>query len=83
MDNKENTWFDDMSNVLPIYEQVYQANVCAWCDSFICGTEDLFWIKKTMLNQHKSRLNLVNINKELKSCYQVKDPELKYLILSP
>jgi hypothetical protein len=59
--------------------------VCVSCDRFICvcGTEDLFWIKKTMLIQHKSRLNLENINKELSSCYQVKDPELKDLILSP
>jgi hypothetical protein len=36
-----------------------------------------------MLIQHKSRLNLDNINKELRSCYQVNDPELKDLILSP
>jgi hypothetical protein len=56
--------------------------MCVCCDRFICGTEDLFWIK-TMLIQHKSRLNLENINKELRSCYQVKDPELKDLILSP
>ncbi len=83
MNNKENTGFDDMSYVLPIYEQVHQANVCVCCDWFICGTEDLFWIKKSTLNQHKSRLNMENIYLELKSCYQVKDPELKDLLLSP
>jgi hypothetical protein len=83
MKNKKNTVFDDMSNVLPIYEQVHQANVCVCCDWLMFGTEDLFWIKKSTLIQHKSRLNLEHINMELRSCCQVKDPELKELLLSP
>ncbi len=36
-----------------------------------------------MLIQHKSRLNLENIHMEFRSCYPVKGPELKDLLLSP
>jgi hypothetical protein len=39
---------------IPIYDQVYQANVCVTCDRFITGTAEIKWIKKNTLLQHKS-----------------------------
>ena len=43
---------------IPIYDQLHQANVCVMCDRFIIGTAELFWIHKSTLLQHKSRLQI-------------------------
>jgi hypothetical protein len=43
---------------IPIYDQLHQANVCVMCDRFITGTAELFWIHKSTLLQHKSRLQI-------------------------
>jgi len=71
------------SSSIPLYEQCHQANVCVCCDRFICGTDELHWIKKNTLLQQKSRLILPNLKNELQSCYTVLDPELQGLLLSP
>jgi len=71
------------SSTIPLYEQCHQANVCVCCDRFICGTEELCWIKKSTLLQHKSRLTMPNLNSHLQACYTVLDPELHELLLSP
>jgi hypothetical protein len=71
------------SSSIPLYEQCHQANVCVCCDWFICGTDELHWIKKNTLLQQKSRLILPNLNNQLQSCYTVLDPELQGLLLSP
>jgi hypothetical protein len=71
------------SSSIPLYEQCHQANVCVCCDRFICGTDELHWIKKTTLLQQKSRLILPNLKNQLQSCYTVLDPELQGLLLSP
>jgi len=68
---------------IPLYDQLHQANVCIICDRFITGTADLNWIKKNTLIQHKARLTIQNINSELQKCYQVSDPDLHELLLSP
>ncbi len=60
-----------------------EANVCIICDRFITGTADLNWIKKNTLIQHKARLTIPDINSELQKCYQVSDPDLHELLLSP
>ena len=67
----------------PIYEQCHQANVCVCCDRFICGTEELSWIRKDELLRQNQRLTLPGITDSLKACYEVSDPELKHLLLSP
>jgi hypothetical protein len=67
---------------IPLY-QLHQANVCVICDRFITGTADLNWIKKNTLIQHKARLTIPDINSELQKCYQVSDPDLHELLLSP
>jgi hypothetical protein len=41
------------------------------------------WIKKNTLIQHKARLTIPDINSELQKCYQVSDPYLHELLLSP
>ena len=51
--------------------------------SIITGTADLNWIKKNTLIQHKARLTIPDINSELQKCYQVSDPDLHELLLSP
>jgi hypothetical protein len=61
------------SSSIPLYEQCHQANVCVFCDRFICGTDELHWIKKTTLLQQKSRLILPNLKNKLQSCYTVLD----------
>ncbi len=71
------------SSSIPLYEQCHQANVCFCCDRFICGTNELHWIKKTTLLQQKSRLILPNLKNELQSCYTVLDQELQGLLLLP
>jgi hypothetical protein len=71
------------SSSIPLYEQCHQANVCVFCDRFICGTDELHWIKKSTLLQQKSRHILPNLKNELQSCYTVLDPELQGLLLSP
>jgi hypothetical protein len=48
------------SSSIPLYEQCRQANVCVCCDRFICGTDELHWIKETTLLQQKSRLIVPN-----------------------
>ena len=68
---------------ITLYDQLHQANVCVICDRFITGTADLNWIKKNTLLQHKTRLTLPGINMELQKCYQVSDPDLHELLLSP
>jgi len=62
---------------------LHQANDCIISDRFITGTADLNWIKKNTLIQHKARLSIQNINSELQKCYQVSDPVLHELLLSP
>ncbi len=57
---------------IPIYDQVHQANVCVICDRFITGTADIKWIKKNTLLQHKSRLSIPGLKKELQKCYRVR-----------
>jgi len=71
------------NNEIPLYDQLHQANVCVICDRFITGTADLNWIKKNALLQHKTRLTIPGINSELPNCYQVSDPDLHELLLSP
>jgi hypothetical protein len=71
------------SSSIPLYEQCHQANVCVCCDRFICGADELHWIKKNTLLQQKSRLILPNLKNQLQSCYTVLDPELQGLLLSP
>jgi hypothetical protein len=68
---------------IPQYDQLHQANVCVICDRFVTGTADLNWIKKNTLIQHKARLTIPDINSELQKCYQVSDPDLHELLLSP
>jgi hypothetical protein len=68
---------------IPIYDQVHQANVCVICDRFITGTAEIKWIKNNTLLQHKSRLSIPGLKKELQQCYQVSDPELHDMLLSP
>jgi hypothetical protein len=68
---------------IPLYDQLHQANVCVICDRFITGTADLNWIEKHTLLQHKARLTIPGINSELQKCYQVLDPDLYELLLSP
>ena len=34
------------SSSFPLNEQCHQANVCVCCDRFICGADELYWIKK-------------------------------------
>jgi hypothetical protein len=68
---------------IPLYDQSHQANVCVICDRFITGAADLNWIKKNTLLQHKTRLTIPGINSELQKCYQVSDPDLHELLLSP
>jgi hypothetical protein len=71
------------SSSIPLYEQCPQANVCVCCDRYICGTDELHWIKKNTLLQQKSRLILPNLKNQLQPCYTVLDPELQGLLLSP
>ncbi len=68
---------------IPIYDQVHQANVCVICDRFITGIAEMKWIKKNTLLQYKSRLSIPGLKKELQQCYQVSDPELHVMLLSP
>ena len=70
-------------SLAPSYEQYHQANVCVCCDRFICGTEELCWIKKAILLKHQSRLKIPNLPHALRQCYQVHDMELHELLLSP
>jgi hypothetical protein len=51
------------SSSITLYEQCHQAIVCVCCDRFICGTDELHWIKKNALLQQKSRLTLPNLKK--------------------
>jgi len=51
------------SSTIPLYEQCHQANVCVCCDRFICGTDELYWIKKSTLLHQKSRLIPPNLKK--------------------
>jgi hypothetical protein len=39
---------DGNSSTIPLYEQCHQANICVCCDRFICGTDELCWIKKIL-----------------------------------
>jgi hypothetical protein len=71
------------SSSIPLNEQCHQANVCVCCDRFICGTDELNWIKKNTHLQQKSRLALPNLKNQLQSCYTVLDPDLQGLLLSP
>jgi hypothetical protein len=52
------------SSSIPLYEQCHQANVCVCYDRFICGTDELHWIKKNTLLQQKSRLILPHLNNQ-------------------
>ena len=83
MENRRKFKDGDSSNLIPLYEQVHQANVCVCCDRFICGTDELCWINKTTLLLRKSRLVLPDLNIQLESCYKVLDPDLHGLLLSP
>jgi hypothetical protein len=83
MENQRKFKDGDSSSLIPLYEQVHQANVCVCCDRFICGTDELCWIKKTTLLLQKSRLVLPDLNIQLESCYKVLDPDLHGLLLSP
>jgi hypothetical protein len=75
---------DKFSSVtFPMYDQCHQANVCVCCDRFICGTEELLWINKCLLLRQKQRLMIPDIKDGLKACYEVHDPDLKHLLLSP
>jgi hypothetical protein len=56
MENKEKLKECDYSSNIPLYEQCHQANICVCCDRFICGTDELCWIKKITLLQQKSML---------------------------
>jgi hypothetical protein len=80
----------DSSNI-PLYEQCYQANVCVCCDRFICGTDELHWIKKNTLIQQKSRLILPNLKtncshvlqfmiQNFKDCYFHQGPDLQGMV---
>ena len=71
------------SVTFPMYDQCHQANVCVCCDRFICGTEELLWINKCLLLRQKQRLMIPDIKDGLKACYEVHDPDLKHLLLSP
>jgi hypothetical protein len=68
---------------IPIYDQLHQANVCVICDCFITGTAELFWIHKSTLLQHKSRLQIQDLNQNLQQCYKVDDHDLDGFLLSP
>jgi hypothetical protein len=68
---------------IPIYDQLHQANVYVICDHFITGTAELFWIHKSKLLQHKSRLQNQDLDPNLQQCYKVDDHELDGLLLSP
>jgi hypothetical protein len=39
---------DGNSSTISLYEQCHQANICVCCDRFICGTDELCWIKKIL-----------------------------------
>jgi hypothetical protein len=52
MENQRKFKDGDSSNLIPLYEQVHQANVCVCCDRFICGTDELYWINKTTQTFH-------------------------------
>jgi hypothetical protein len=68
---------------IPIYNQIHQANVCVVCDRFIIGTAKLHWIFKQTLLQHKRWFQIPNLSSGLQRSYQVSDPDLQELLLSP
>jgi len=53
------------SSSIPLYEQCHQANVCVCCDRFICGTDELHWIKKNTLLQQKNKANSTKFKKPM------------------
>ena len=57
------------SSSIPLYEQCHQANVCVCCDRFICGTDELHWIKKT-----------TSFNKSQGLFYQIKNTDCSHVI---
>jgi len=76
---------------IPLYEQCHQAIVCVCCDRFICGTDELHWIKKTTLLQQKSKLILPNLKtncshviqfliQNFKDCYFHQEPDLQGMV---
>ena len=86
LDIIENSLSTPQENVipyLPIYDQLHQANVCVICDRYITGINDLYWIKKNTLLSHHARLCIPTLDDQLKQCYQVIDPDLHHLLLSP
>ena len=86
LDIIENSLSTPQENViphLPIYDQIHQANVCVICDRYITGINDLYWIKKKTLLSHHARLCIPTLDDQLKQCYQVIDPDLHHLVLSP
>ena len=50
------------SSSIHSYEQCHQANVCVCCDRFICGTDELHWIKKTNHLQQLIKLFMVHFH---------------------
>jgi hypothetical protein len=67
-------------------EAPHQACVCVVCDRFIHGTNEIHWISKKILLEHKHRLNKSAHPHQLPNglCdqYKVNDPDLHDLLLS-
>ena len=67
----------------PLVNHIHQANVCVICDRFITGTNEVKWVSKETLKIHRKRFSDNTLPNALQSCYNVHDPELHDLLLSP
>ena len=74
-----------------VIEEFHKACVCVMCDRLIIGCEKIHWIKKTTLLKRKNFLSVdchhkitgKRLTEELINQYQVEDPSLKDILLSP
>ena len=74
-----------------IQEELHAALVCIICDQFIIGMEPHFWISTKTILKHKHRLSAqcfenfsqTSLHPDLVSQYQVEDPQLQGILLSP
>jgi len=72
-------------------EELHAALVCVICDQFIIGMEPHFWISSKTILKHKDRLSVqyyanfsrTTLHPDLISQYQVEDPALHGVFLSP
>ena len=72
-------------------DNLRRGNICIVCDCHIIGTEEIKWVSKQELEESGDRLSVASyqeyystyLNRDLVEQYQVVDPDLHGLLLSP